>query len=1016
MSVMSFADPEEASASQAAWEEAESHPFLAGTGELGHLIAALHWSRTPIGAIADWPQSLRLAVGMILRSPVAMALLWGEQGTLIYNAAYAAAARIGSSRHCAMLGAPVVQAWPEVSEFSLEVQRRCLGGQSLQFSGQRFTFNRNGMPEDVWLDLGLSPVPGDDGRPAGVLTIVSDITSRHLTDERLRFAQEAGRFGTFEWYPQTRALVVSDVFRQIYGFAPDEEVTDEKLLAMLPPEDHHLSGNLRLGQPGNPLAYAEYRIRDRATGAIRWIGRRGEILQGGPGAAPRYVGAAWDITDNKLGELQSAFLAALGDRLHELGDADAVIAVATELLGRHIGAGRVGYGEILDQPDRAWPMIRIDREWNDGTMPSLLGSHRMEAFGAAAAEALHRGETLKREDLLDDPRFAAPPVAGAFMRIGTRAGLTVPLIRDGRLAGILYAHCAAPRAWTDRDEETMQAVASRLWDAAQRARAEQRLRDSEENFRKLAQAMPIHVWVADPSGTVLWVNEQAYAYTGEAQGDLQRQDWGRIVHEDDRERALAAWTQSIRDGTPYQLEYRILRHDGVFRWHIARILPIRDAAGRVTRWIGTNTDIEQQRQALADMERLNATLEERVQARTRELRQAEDALRQAQKMEAIGQLTGGIAHDFNNLLTGIIGALDLVQRRITRHFPPGDARLNDLNRFIDAATQSAQRAASLTHRLLAFARRQPLDSKPVDVAVMVHGMADLLRRTLGEQVVLRIAVSPDCWHALTDPNQLESAILNLAINARDAMPRGGHLTIAATNMVLEERSARGGATAEEGRLEPGAYVAVAVTDTGIGMSPDVMDKVFEPFFTTKPPGQGTGLGLSMVYGFARQSGGGVRIASDPGHGTAITLYLPRSAPASELGLDRPACVKLGAGETVLVVEDVHAVRMLIMEVLQELGYAAIEAADGSEALPILASPRKIDLLVTDVGLPGLNGRQIADYALERRPRLKVLFVTGYTEDAAIRSGTIGAGMAVMTKPFAIAALAAKIGDLMARAQ
>jgi PAS domain S-box-containing protein len=1009
---MSFADPEEAPAFHASWEQAEPGAFLAGTGELGDLIAAFDWSRTLVGPIAGWPQSLRLAVGMILRSPVAMALAWGEQGSLIYNAAYAEAARLGSMDHAAMLGAPVMEAWPDISGFSQEVQRRCLGGQCLTFSNQRFTFNRHGTREDVWLDLGCSPVPGEDGRPAGVLTVVSDITARQLTDERLRFAQEAGRFGTFEWYPQTRALVVSDVYREIYGFAPDEEVTEEKLLAMVPPQDHHFTGSLRLGHPGNPLAYAEYPIRDHATGAIRWIGRRGEILQGGPGAAPRYIGVAWDITEKKLGELQAAFLAALSDRLRELGDADAVIAVATEMLGRHLGAGRCGYGEILDQPDRAWPVIRIDREWNDGTMPSLLGSHRMEAFGAAAAEALHRGETLKREDLLDDPRFAAPPVAGAFMRIGTRAGLTVPLIRDGRLAGILYAHCAAPRAWTDRDEETMQAVAARSWDAAQRARAEQRLRDSEENFRKLAQAMPIHVWVADPAGTVLWVNEQAYAYTGAAAGDLQREDWGRIVHPDDQERAVAAWTQSLRDGTPYQLEYRLLRHDGAYRWHIARGLPIRDASGAVTRWIGTNTDIEQQRRALAEMERLNATLEERVQARTRELRQAEDALRQAQKMEAIGQLTGGIAHDFNNLLTGIIGALDLVQRRIARHFPPRDARLDDLNRFLDAAAQSAQRAASLTHRLLAFARRQPLDSKPVDVAEMVHGMADLLRRTLGEQVMLHIAVSPDCWHALTDPNQLESAILNLAINARDAMPQGGHLTIAATNMVLEERSALGGATADEGRLEPGAYVAVAVTDTGIGMSAEVMEKVFEPFFTTKAMGQGTGLGLSMVYGFTRQSGGGVRIASHPGDGSTITLYLPRSAPGSEFGLDRPGCVPRGAGETVLVVEDVPAVRMLIIEVLRELGYAAIEAADGSEALPILASPRKIDLLVSDVGLPGLNGRQIADYARELRPGLKVLFVTGYTEDAAIRNGTLGAGMAVLTKPFAISALAAKIGTLM----
>jgi len=991
--------------------------FLAGTGALGRLIAAFDWSRTPLGPIAGWPPSLCQAAGMILRSPVAMALLWGEQGILIYNAAYAEAARLGSEHHPAILGAPVVQAWPEVSDFSLDILRRCLSGQSLTFSSQRFTFNRQGTLEDVWLDLGLSPVLGEDGLPAGVLIVVSDITSRHLTDERLRFAQEAGRFGTFEWYPQAHHVVVSDVYRQIFGLTPGEEVTDERLLALILPEDRHFSGNARFGQPGNPLAYAEFRIRDQTTGAIRWIGRRGEILLGGPGAAPRYIGVAWDITEKKLAELQAAFLADLSDRLHGLGDADAVIAVATEMLGRHIGAGRVGYAEILESAGSPLPVMRIHREWNDGTMPSLVGSHRMEAFGTQAAEALCRGETLRGGDVYGDARTASPEVTAALLRLGIRAGLVVPLIRDGRLAGILYAHCAAPRSWTDRDEETMQAVAARSWDAAQRARAEQRLRESEENFRQLAQAMPNHVWVADPAGTVLWVNEQAYAYTGAAAGDLQREDWGRIVHPDDQERAVAAWTQSLRDGTPYQLEYRLLRHDGAYRWHIARGLPIRDASGAVTRWIGTNTDIEQQRRALAEMERLNATLEERVQARTRELRQAEDALRQAQKMEAIGQLTGGIAHDFNNLLTGIIGALELVQRRIVRHFPAPDARLDDLNRFTEAAAQSAQRAAALTHRLLAFARRQPLDTRSVDVAALVQGMADLLRRTLGEQVVLRIAAAHGCWHALTDPNQLESAILNLAINARDAMPQGGELTIAATNMVLDAPFTLGDSPLRDGRLEPGAYVAVAVTDTGVGMSAEVMEKVFEPFFTTKPTGQGTGLGLSMVYGFARQSGGEVRISSRPAQGTTVTLYLPRApagvAPVLPAGA---AVMPRGAGETVLVVEDVAAVRMLIVEALGELGYRVIEAAGGSEALPILASARSIDLLVSDVGLPGLNGRQIAEYARERRPRLKVLFVTGYTEDAAIRSGTLGPGMAVITKPFAIAALAEKIWALMGRTE
>jgi PAS domain S-box-containing protein len=519
--------------------------------------------------------------------------------------------------------------------------------------------------------------------------------------------------------------------------------------------------------------------------------------------------------------------------------------------------------------------------------------------------------------------------------------------------------------------------------------------------------MPIQAWLADPQGQAYWVNEQAYAYTGARPGDLQREDWIRLVHPDDRENTTAIWTRSVRAGTPYEFEHRILRHDGAWRWHLVRAMPIRDAAGRITRWIGTNTDIQDQRRVLTDMVQLNAMLEERVEARTQQLRETEAALRQAQKMEAIGQLTGGIAHDFNNLLTGIIGSLELVRRRLGKYFPGADGSPRDLDRFMEAATVSAQRAAALTHRLLAFARRQSLDARPTDVAELTHSMAELLRRTLGEQVKLSIEATPDCWHALTDPNQLESAVLNLAINARDAMPEGGHLTIGASNVVLDTGAAGG-----PGHLEPGAYVAVSVTDTGAGMPDDVKEKAFDPFFTTKPTGQGTGLGLSMVYGFARQSGGHAHIASRVGQGTTVTLYLPRAAAEAKAPAEPGTAAPGGDGETVLVVEDVASVRMLIVEVLTDLGYRTIEATDASEALPVIGSSRPIDLLVSDVGLPGLNGRQIADYARTRRPGLKVLFVTGYAGDAAARGAALDPGMAIITKPFAIDQLASKIREML----
>jgi DNA-binding response OmpR family regulator len=371
-------------------------------------------------------------------------------------------------------------------------------------------------------------------------------------------------------------------------------------------------------------------------------------------------------------------------------------------------------------------------------------------------------------------------------------------------------------------------------------------------------------------------------------------------------------------------------------------------------------------------------------------------------MEAVGQLTGGIAHDFNNLLTGISGSLDLIRRRLDT------GRLTDIPRLMDAATVSAQRAAALTHRLLAFARRQSLDTKPHDVNALVVGMEDMLRRTIGETIAFETALSADLWRALADANQLENALLNLVINARDAMPEGGKLTIETTNIRLDQAF-----TNHNNEEVAGDYVVIAVSDTGVGMAPDVVAKAFDPFFTTKPIGQGTGLGLSMIYGFVKQSGGHVRLYSEVGRGTTVKLFLSRADHdlASE-----PAPAKIsapqGRGETVLVVEDDATVRLLMTQVLDELGYRYLEAPDAQTAIPFLQSGRPIDLLVSDVGLPNMNGRQLAEIAREHRPDLKILFVTGYAETAASRGDFLAPGMEMMTKPFALDQLGAKIRDLI----
>jgi PAS domain S-box-containing protein len=433
------------------------------------------------------------------------------------------------------------------------------------------------------------------------------------------------------------------------------------------------------------------------------------------------------------------------------------------------------------------------------------------------------------------------------------------------------------------------------------------------------------------------------------------------------------------------------------------VAPVHDEAGHITTLSITARDITARKGAEQELRELNETLEARVAQAVAELSESEEALRQAHKMEAIGQLTGGIAHDFNNLLQGIIGSLDIARRRLSQ------GRTSELDRFLISATTAANRAAALTHRLLAFARRQPLDPRPVDANQMVAQLEDLLRRTLGELITLEVVRAGGLWMTRCDPHQLESAILNLAINARDAMPEGGSLTIETRNAYLDSAY-----TAQEPEVRPGPYVCISVSDTGMGMPPEVIAKAFEPFFTTKPIGQGTGLGLSMIYGFARQSEGHAKIYSELGVGTTVKLYLPRRDGAGEETQDPP---QLGtehqahASETVLVVEDEAVVRSLVVEVLSELGYQVIEAHDGPSGLAILQTSRQIDLLVTDIGLPGLNGRQVADAGRQLRPELKVLFMTGYAENAALASGFLEPGMQMITKPFTMESLAARVKQI-----
>jgi PAS domain S-box-containing protein len=487
--------------------------------------------------------------------------------------------------------------------------------------------------------------------------------------------------------------------------------------------------------------------------------------------------------------------------------------------------------------------------------------------------------------------------------------------------------------------------------------------------------------IARLDGTITSANPAWHSQFGWDENALVGTSLSQLIVEEDRAALRSTLEALAATRTARLFEVRIRDHEGGSRqiaWNAV-------VADDVVQAVGRDVTAERQaRDALA---------------------KTEEALRQSHKMEALGQLTGGIAHDFNNLLTGIIGAMDIIKRRIA------SGRMQDVTKFMDAASASAHRAAALTHRLLAFARRQPLDPGPVDVNELILGVEDLLRRSVGEQVTLEFELTDGLSPAVTDANQLENALLNLSINSRDAMPNGGRLRIATCDAVL-----KAGDAPLPNEAEPGAYTVIRVSDTGTGMSPETLAKVFDPFFTTKPIGQGTGLGLSMVYGFARQSHGYVSIESEVGAGTTVSLYLPRHEQEETEGhaiVVRPRnVIPEAAGETVLLVEDEPSVRLLIAEVLRELGYALIEAADAEMAMPILASNVRLDLMITDVGLPGLNGRQLAEIGRQYRPALKVLFVTGYAEHATKRGDFLGPGMKMVTKPFSLEAVAVTIREMM----
>lgn len=869
----------------------------------------------------------------------------------------------------------------------MEMQRALLEGRA---SDERWHLRKDG--QLFWASGELMPLYADDQSHLGFVKILRDRTQEHLagralfeSQERYRLALKATRDAVWDWDLQTRQIVWNEALQQAYGFpCAAIDSTSEWRFAQIHPQDRErVEESIRSAIDGSGSTWsAEYRFRCQ-DGSYAEVLDRGHLIRDADGRAERIIGAMLDLTRSRSAETALRLSEErFSTILETIEAAFAIVKVKFDADDRPVDYYFVEANPAFERQCG----VNLRGKWVTEFAPNLE-KFWFETYGHVAKT----GEPANFESY-----------ANTFER-----WFDVRAVRVGDPA--------------DRQ------IAILFNDVTERRDAEERLRVSEALARENVERVQLALAAGAIIGTWHWdlptdsfTVDEAFAKVFNLDPALGRTGLSleqvvTTVHSDDRDGLIGAINEAIARGGAYSHQYRVRDADGKYNWLEANGRVECADDGTALRFPGVLIDVEERRSVEAERDRANAalralndTLEQRVIARTADLMQAEEKLRQSQKMEAVGQLTGGLAHDFNNLLAGISAALELMQKRISQ------GRFKDVDKYLATAQGATKRAAALTHRLLAFSRRQTLDPRPTDVNTLIVGMTELIQRTVGPSIRLKTLVAPDLWPALVDASQLENALLNLCINARDAMPDGGSITVETANRAVAVESVR---TLD---IPEGEYLCLCVTDTGTGMSTEVIAKAFDPFFTTKPLGQGTGLGLSMIYGFTKQSGGHVRVHSKVGQGTTMCIYLPRYRGEAKQNHDATrstATPLVKAGETILIVDDEPTVRMLLKDVLSELGYTVLDAADSIEGLETLRSNAQIDLLITDVGLPGgMNGRQMADAGREIRPKLKTLFITGYAENAVIGSAQLGPGMQVLTKPFAVDTLVSRVSDLLYEAK
>ncbi len=988
--------------------------FLFGGGQMGERIRAFAWTQTPLGAPDTWPQSLQSALSICLNSSFPTAIYWGEDLRLLYNDAWA---HVPAERHPQALAQPAAQLWHDIWSVIGPQMRQVLdAGEGVTVFDQMLPMLRDGVVTETYWNYSLTPIRGEAGEVVGIFNQGHETTDRVLHD-RTREAHTARQRRMFEQAPGFITILhgpehvfefVNSAYLRLFGH---RDFIGKPIREVFP----ELAGQ----------GFYEWLDQVYSTGE-RFVARRTPIqlaFEGAP-SEQRYLDFIYEPLTDEADRVIGIFCE--GFDVTEAHVAEAALAASEERFRSALEIDTVGAVFSDDQG------VVIDT--NEAFL-RMSGYHRDDV----------RAGRLTWQSLTPEPGW--DEVRHAFLELKA-TGASTPYEREYlREDGSRWWGLVAAKRLPDGTCFEL------VVDISDRVRAETALREQTRTMETLDRINKLLAGDLDLERVVQTVTDAGVALTGAKFGaffhNVPDESGERLalftLSGADREqfkpfggpRATAVFGPTFRDEGVVRSDDiladprygRNAPHHGMPRGH----LPVRSylAVSVVSRQGGVLGGLffghpergrfserhEQVMVALAaqaaiaiDNARLfqqvqtaNETLEQRVAQRTEELTQAHEALRQAQKMEAVGQLTGGIAHDFNNLLAGIIGSLEIVEQRLK------SGRLDKLERFFQGAQTSAQRAAALTQRLLAFSRRQTLAPRPTDVNRLMSGMEELIRRTVGPAITVVVRDTPDLWSARIDAVQLESTLLNLAINARDAMPQGGMLRLGADNLWL------GGDDATALDLAPGEYLAIEVADTGTGIPANIVERIFDPFFTTKPIGQGTGLGLSMVHGFVRQSGGQVRVTSSVGQGTTFMLYLPRYT--GEVVLDTTAQparpIEAGSGGTVLVIDDEATVRMLMAQALEDAGYRTLQADNGPAGLELLQGGGRIDLLLTDVGLPGgMNGRQVADAARVVRPGLKVLFVTGFAEHAVLGNNDLEPGMAVLTKPFPMASLAAKVSALL----